>query len=119
MSSKIHKHKILIVLVINILITFNYRVVAKTSKEVELVWDKPNHSDSPIEYYEVRWFPKSEVDAMNKTTYSTKETKALITDLMENTEYGFQIRCKTLNGWGTYSNIVYSSTLQSITPGNE
>lgn len=97
---------------------FNVKIVTITSKEVELVWDKPVHSDSPIEYYEVRWFPKTEVDALNKTTYSTKETKAVLSDLMENTEYGFQIRCKTPNGWGTYSNIVYAQTLQSITPGN-
>ena len=96
---------------------FNINIVTITSKEVELMWDKPAHSDSPIEFYEVRWFPKSEVDAINKTTYSTKETKAILADLSENTEYGFQIRCKTVNGWGTYSNIVYAQTLQSITPG--
>lgn len=96
---------------------FNVKIVSITSKEVELMWDKPVHSDSPIEFYEVRWFPKTEVDAINKTTYSTKETKTILTDLMENTEYGFQIRCKTINGWGTYSNIVYAQTLQSITPG--
>lgn len=96
---------------------FNVKVVTITSKEVELTWDKPLHSDSPIEYYEVRWFPKTEVDAINKTTLSTKEMKAHIQDLAENTEYGFQIRCKTVNGWGTYSNIVYAQTLQSITPG--
>lgn len=96
---------------------FNVKIVTITSKEVELQWEKPVHSDSPIEFYEVRWFPKSEVDAINKTTYSTKDTKAVLTDLVENTEYGFQIRCKTVNGWGTYSNIVYAQTLQSITPG--
>lgn len=96
---------------------FNVKIVTITSKEVELMWEKPLHNDSPIEFYEVRWFPKSEVDAINKTTYSTKETKAVLSDLMENTEYGFQIRCKTVNGWGTYSNIVYAQTLQSITPG--
>lgn len=80
-------------------------------------WDKPLQTDSPIEAYEVRWFPKTEVDHMNKTTLNTKETKALITDLMENTEYGFQIRSKTMNGWGTFSNIVYAQTVQSIQPG--
>jgi Eph receptor B1 len=98
---------------------FNVKIVTITSKEVELMWDKPSHSDSPLEFYEVRWFPKTEVDAINKTTYSTKETKAVLADLLENTEYGFQIRCKTVNGWGTYSNIVYAQTLQSITPGEQ
>lgn len=96
---------------------FNIKIVTITSKEVELMWEKPVHNDSPIEFYEVRWFPKSEVDAINKTTYTTKETKAVLTELLENTEYGFQIRCKTVNGWGSFSNIVYAQTLQSITPG--
>lgn len=96
---------------------FNIRIESTTSKEAELSWEKPLHSDSPIEYYEVRWFPKSEVDAVNKTAVTTKETKVVLTDLMENTEYGFQVRCKTINGWGAYSNILYGQTLQSITPG--
>lgn len=96
---------------------FNVKISTITSKEVEITWDKPLHNDSPIEFYEVRWFPKSDVDSLNKTTLSTKENKILISDLSENTEYGFQIRCKTSSGFGTYSNIVYAQTLQSITPG--
>ncbi|XP_021694773.1 ephrin type-B receptor 5 isoform X5 [Aedes aegypti] len=95
---------------------FNVKVISITNKEVDLVWDKPMHSDSPIEYYEVRWFPKSEVDAMNKSVLSTKESKIHIGDLQENTEYGFQVRCKTLNGWGTFSNIMYAQTHQSVSP---
>uniref|UniRef100_A0A336MPK1 CSON003848 protein n=1 Tax=Culicoides sonorensis TaxID=179676 RepID=A0A336MPK1_CULSO len=95
---------------------FNVKVISISSKEVELVWDKPLHSDSPIEFYEVRWFPKSELDAVNKSTLSTKESKIHITDLTENTEYGFQVRCKTINGFGTYSNIVYAQTHQSVSP---
>ncbi|XP_053685475.1 ephrin type-B receptor 1 isoform X1 [Sabethes cyaneus] len=95
---------------------FNVKVIAITNREVDLVWDKPMHSDSPIEYYEVRWFPKSEVDAMNKSVLSTKESKIHISELQENTEYGFQVRCKTLNGWGTFSNIVYAQTHQSVSP---
>lgn len=54
----------------------------------------------------------------NKTTLSTKEPKAHIDGLTENTEYGFQVRCKTLSGWGTYSQPVYAQTLQSVSPGN-
>lgn len=98
---------------------FNVKIISITSKEVDLVWDKPLHSDSPIEFYEVRWFPKSELDAVNKSTLSTKESKIHITDLTENTEYGFQVRCKTINGFGTYSNIVYAQTHQSVSPGKD
>ncbi|XP_037955024.1 ephrin type-B receptor 1-B isoform X2 [Teleopsis dalmanni] len=93
---------------------FNVRVLSTTSNEVDLVWDKPVQSDAPIEFYEVRWFPKSELDAINKTALNTRETKAHIEGLNENTEYGFQVRCKTLNGFGTYSNIVYAHTHQAV-----
>lgn len=95
---------------------FNVRIVSITGKEADLVWDKPIHSDSPIEFYEVRWFPKLELDAINKTALNTKETKAHIEGLQENVEYGFQVRCKTFNGYGTYSNIVYAQTHQSVSP---
>lgn len=93
---------------------FNIRIDSATSKEVELSWEKPLHNDSPIEYYEVRWFPKNEVDAVNKTSVSTKETRVVITELVENMEYGFQVRCKTVSGWGAFSNILYAQTLQDV-----
>lgn len=116
---------------------FNARILAVTSKEVDLVWERPAHSDSPVDFYEVRWFARSadgggasEQTALlvtlspanvglgaNKTTLSTKEPKAHVDGLAENTEYGFQVRCKTLSGWGTYSQPVYAQTLQSVSPG--
>lgn len=95
----------------------NTRIMSITSKEIDLAWEKPLHSDVPIESYEVRWFPKSEVDAVNKSTISTQDLRAHIDNLVENTEYGFQVRCKTANGYGTYSNIVYGQTHQSVSPG--
>lgn len=96
---------------------FNIRIVSITSREVELAWDNPMHSEVPIESYEVRWFPKMELDAVNKTTLSTHEQRAHIDSLLENTEYGFQVRCKTANGFGQYSNIVYGQTHQGVSPG--
>lgn len=97
---------------------FNIRIVSITSHEVELAWDNPMHSEVPIESYEVRWFPKMELDAVNKTTLSTHEQRAHIDNLLENTEYGFQVRCKTANGFGQFSNIVYGQTHQGVSPGN-
>ncbi|XP_044316486.1 ephrin type-B receptor 1-B isoform X4 [Drosophila rhopaloa] len=93
---------------------FNLRILAITSKNAELEWDKPVQSDSPLEFYEVRWFPKAELEAINKTALNTKETKAYIEGLLENTEYGFQVRCKTINGFGSYSNMIYAQTLQPV-----
>lgn len=96
---------------------FNLKVTAITSNEIDIIWDKPLHSDSPLEYYEARWFPKHEFEIVNKTILSTKEPKIHISDLIANTEYGFQVRCKTSTGYGAYSNILYVQTLQEITPG--
>ncbi|XP_039233110.1 ephrin type-B receptor 2 isoform X4 [Drosophila yakuba] len=93
---------------------FNLRILAITSTDADLEWDKPVQSDSPLEFYEVRWFPKVELDAINKSALNTKETKAHIVGLLENTEYGFQVRCKTINGFGSYSNMIYAQTLQSV-----
>lgn len=98
---------------------FNIRIVSITSHEVELAWDNPMHSEVPIESYEVRWFPKMELDAVNKTTLSTHEQRAHIDNLLENTEYGFQVRCKTANGFGQFSNIVYGQTHQGVSPGEK
>ncbi|XP_075152453.1 eph receptor tyrosine kinase [Haematobia irritans] len=92
----------------------NVRVVLATSNEVDLIWEKPVQSDAPIEFYEVRWFPKPDFDAINKTALTTKDTKAHIEALNENTEYGFQVRYKTINGYGTYSNIVYAHTQPGV-----
>lgn len=93
------------------------RVVSITDNEADISWEQPLHSDFPIEYYEVRWFPKYEFDIANKTTISTKETRIQITNLSENTEYGFQVRCKTANGYGTFSNIVYARTYSNANSG--
>lgn len=97
---------------------FNIRIVSITHNEVDLAWDNPMHTEVPIESYEVRWFPKMELDAVNKTTLSTHEQRAHIDNLIENTEYGFQVRCKTANGFGQYSNIVYGQTHHGVSPGN-
>lgn len=98
---------------------FNLRILTISSKDADLEWDKPVQTDNPpLEFYEVRWFPKLELDSINKTALNTKDTKAHIEGLVENTEYGFQVRCKTLNGFGAYSNMIYAQTLQAVSSGN-
>ncbi|KAH8334838.1 hypothetical protein KR067_006546, partial [Drosophila pandora] len=96
---------------------FNLRILSITNNNANLAWDKPVHSDFPLEFYEIRWFPKHDLDANNKSSLSTKETKAHIEDLQESTEYGFQVRCKTLNGYGSYSSIIYAKTSHPINSG--
>lgn len=84
--------------------------------EIYLKWDKPLSS---IEFYEVKWFIKGgDIFDMNKTSsLRTKELETVIENLLENTEYGFQVRWKTTNGYGPYSNIIYATTQSGIHTG--
>ncbi|KAL5289859.1 EPHA5 family protein [Megaselia abdita] len=83
-----------------------------SDKEIFLKWEKPPF---PIDFYEIRWFLKdSDIINSNKTSFKTKEMETIIKNLSENTEYGVQIRWKTSDGFGPYSNIVYAFTQNGI-----
>lgn len=88
-----------------------------TGKEICLKWESPHFQ---IEFYEIRWFSKgSDIFDLNKTSsLKTKEMEAVIENLSENTEYGIQIRWKTVDGFGPYSNIVYAFTENEIYTGD-
>lgn len=50
----------------------------------------------------------------NASTIITKDTTATITGLKQRTEYGFQVRAKTTNGWGDFSPIIFKTTSQIL-----
>lgn len=88
-----------------------------SDKTILLKWEKPPFQ---IEFYEVRWFLKgSDLFDSNKTSsLKTKDIETTIENLLENTEYGMQIRWKTVDGFGPYSNIVYAFTQGEIHTGD-
>lgn len=104
----------------------NVRVLSVMSSEITLSWDAPATAASDngndlendmVETYEVRWFPRSDMDYSNSTSLLTSELSATITGLQQRTEYGLQVRAKTQRGWGVYSPVIYKMTGQVLNTG--
>lgn len=55
----------------------------------------------------------------NATITLTKEQKVTYTGLRQRTEYGFQVRAKTTNGWGEFSPAIYKTTGHVMGRGNQ
>ncbi|KAJ8984037.1 hypothetical protein NQ317_012261, partial [Molorchus minor] len=84
----------------------NIRVTSVKSTDITLAWDAPTSNDGSdldsdsVETYEVRWFPRNDIDYSNSTSLLTSDLSATITGLQQRTEYGLQVRAKTLRGLG-------------------
>ncbi|XP_067128268.1 ephrin type-B receptor 2-like isoform X2 [Centruroides vittatus] len=88
----------------------NIRVTLMKSTEIMLTWEPPEDPYSQLEMYEVRYFiGKNE---KNTTSILTKKENIVFRNLMEITEYGFQVRAKTTHGWGDYSKAIFKTTGQ-------
>ncbi|GBP96597.1 Ephrin type-A receptor 4-A [Eumeta japonica] len=91
------------------------RILSIESDKLTLAWNPPpvdsTDPDDSIESYEVKYFPKDNLDKnTNATTKVTKESQATIIGLKRDTEYGFRVRAKTKRGWGEFSSILYART---------
>jgi Eph receptor B1 len=101
----------------------NVRVTSVMSSEITLAWDAPPTTDGNdlendlVETYEVRWFPRSDIDYSNSTSLLTTELSTTITGLQQRTEYGLQVRAKTQRGWGAYSPVIFKTTGQVLNTG--
>ncbi|XP_068901588.1 ephrin type-B receptor 1-B isoform X8 [Tenebrio molitor] len=98
----------------------NVRVTSVMSSEITLAWDAPPTTDGNdlendlVETYEVRWFPRSDIDYSNSTSLLTTELSTTISGLQQRTEYGLQVRAKTQRGWGAYSPVIFKTTGQVL-----
>jgi Eph receptor B1 len=101
----------------------NVRVTSVMSSEITLAWDAPPTTDGNdlendlVETYEVRWFPRSDIDYSNSTSLLTTELSTTISGLQQRTEYGLQVRAKTQRGWGAYSPVIFKTTGQVLNTG--
>ncbi|XP_044261180.1 ephrin type-B receptor 1-B isoform X3 [Tribolium madens] len=99
----------------------NVRVSSVMSSEITLAWDAPSAAgdgndieNDLVETYEVRWFPRSDMDYSNASSLLTTDLFATITGLQQRTEYGLQVRAKTQRGWGAYSPVIFKTTGQVL-----
>nr|XP_022907216.1 ephrin type-B receptor 1-B-like isoform X7 [Onthophagus taurus] len=95
------------------------RVTSVKSSEITLTWEAPTlndgggtDGDNEIETYEVRCYPRGDIDFSNSTTILTTELSATFTGLMQRTDYGLDVRAKTKRGWGAYSHPIFKTTGQ-------
>lgn len=99
----------------------NVRITSVKSTEITLAWDAPSTYDGDmediVETYEVRCFPRGEIDNTNATTILTSDLSATITGLQQRTEYGLQVRAKTQRGWSAYSSVIFKTTGQVLNTG--
>ncbi len=92
----------------------NVRVGSITATEISLQWEAPEDPFNELERFEIRYFTKGrEANASSVKTVS-KEPKFKFENLKQKTEYGFQVRAKTVSGWGEFSPVVYKKTGQLI-----
>lgn len=92
----------------------NVRAVSSKATEISLMWDAPDDPFSDLETFEIRFYIKGK--EANATTIKTgRETKYKFENLKQKTEYAFQIRAKTVSGWGEYSTPVIKRTGQLMT----
>ncbi|PZC86326.1 ephrin type-B receptor 2 [Helicoverpa armigera] len=91
------------------------RILSVESDKLSLAWNPPpidlTDPDDTIESYEVKCFPKDNLEkSANATLKITKEPHVIITGLKRDTEYGIRVRAKMKRGWGEFSGIVYART---------
>ncbi|KAK7603916.1 hypothetical protein V9T40_004189 [Parthenolecanium corni] len=93
----------------------NVRVTLTKANEVALAWDPPYLPDVEgdpstfIETYEVKCFVRGD-DSTNASSKLTSFQYVTFTQLRPRTEYGFQVRAKTMRGWGEYSPTIFKAT---------
>jgi ephrin type-B receptor 2, putative len=63
-----------------------------------------------IPRYEVKYYPKN--SERNVSTIITNKQEVLITNLKHKTDYGFQVRRKSIKGWTDYSKPIFQRTGQ-------
>ncbi|CAH1775983.1 unnamed protein product, partial [Owenia fusiformis] len=89
----------------------NIRVLSKDVHHISLAWDKPNDPSIIIEEYEVKFYSLS--DPYNISRVHVEKQNISIKGLDPTHVYVFQVRAKTTEGWGEFSESIHI-TLEDI-----
>ncbi|KAK7082967.1 Ephrin type-A receptor 5, partial [Halocaridina rubra] len=87
-------------------------VTSVKSTEISLAWKAPSDPFSEIEMYEVKYYVRGMEN--NSSSILTQKEESSIVSLRQRTDYGFQVRAKTTNGWGDYSAPIFKTTGQLL-----
>lgn len=85
------------------------------SSELVLGWDRPDDQIyNHIIVYEVKYYSNSNDKNFSTIIVNKEKHETIVTNLKQKTEYTFQVRAKTTNGWGEYSKPITKTTGQLI-----
>ncbi|XP_075577643.1 ephrin type-B receptor 2 isoform X7 [Pelecanus crispus] len=90
--------------------------VSRTVDSITLSWSQPDQPNGVILDYELQYYEK-DLSELNSTTVKSPTNTAAVQNLKAGTIYVFQVRARTVAGYGRYSGKMYFQTMTEVTPG--
>ncbi|XP_048878093.1 ephrin type-B receptor 2b isoform X3 [Brienomyrus brachyistius] len=84
--------------------------VSRTVDSITLSWSQPDHPNGVILDYELQYYEKDQSE-YNSTTVKSQTNTAVIRGLKPGAIYVFQVRARTVAGFGRYSGKMYFQTM--------
>ncbi|XP_057237221.1 ephrin type-B receptor 2 [Malurus melanocephalus] len=90
--------------------------VSRTVDSITLSWSQPDQPNGVILDYELQYYEK-DLSELNSTTVKSPTNTVSVQNLKAGTIYVFQVRARTVAGYGRYSGKMYFQTMTEVTPG--
>ncbi|KAM5246795.1 ephrin type-B receptor 2 isoform 3-T3 [Ctenodactylus gundi] len=90
--------------------------VSRTVDSITLSWSQPDQPNGVILDYELQYYEK-ELSEYNATAIKSPTNTATVQGLKAGVIYVFQVRARTVAGYGRYSGKMYFQTMTEVTPG--
>ncbi|XP_062363642.1 ephrin type-B receptor 2 isoform X8 [Cinclus cinclus] len=90
--------------------------VSRTVDSITLSWSQPDQPNGVILDYELQYYEK-DLSELNSTTVKSPTNTVAVQNLKAGTIYVFQVRARTVAGYGRYSGKMYFQTMTEVTPG--
>ncbi|KAM9176184.1 ephrin type-B receptor 2 isoform 3-T3 [Mergus octosetaceus] len=90
--------------------------VSRTVDSITLSWSQPDQPNGVILDYELQYYEK-DLSELNSTTVKSPTNTVTVQNLKAGTIYVFQVRARTVAGYGRYSGKMYFQTMTEVTPG--
>ncbi|XP_033985066.1 ephrin type-B receptor 2 isoform X2 [Trematomus bernacchii] len=90
--------------------------VSRAPDSITLSWSQPDQPNGVILDYELQYYEKNQAELNSSLTRSQTNT-AVVRSLKAGTIYVFQVRARTVAGFGSFSGKMYFQTMTEVSPG--
>ncbi|XP_060931346.1 ephrin type-B receptor 2 isoform X4 [Limanda limanda] len=90
--------------------------VSRTPNSITLSWSQPDQPNGVILDYELQYYEKNQAE-WNSSLSRSQTNTALIRSLKPGTIYIFQVRARTVAGFGRFSGKMHFQTMTEVSPG--